>query len=128
MAIFLSACAFAVAVVALLVSMIVASVSTRRRRTPTTPPPLALPEPPTTPPILLTFEAGAEVRGPYNLPSFGQPTLETYDSADYEIPLVCPGCHRSLTDGERFYFIPLLDQPPGSALGVCALCYGKAVS
>lgn len=89
---------------------------------------LDLPVPPSSPPILLSPEPGAGLKGPYNIPTFGSPVLEIYMAADYEIPLVCiGGCHKKFADGEKFYFIPLPDQSPGSGLGLCTLCYGKAI-
>lgn len=68
-----------------------------------------------------------QVVGPFSLPSFGRPTLETYHVADYIDPLKCSqDCGRELHEGERFYSIPI-DEPKNGVVAVCLPCYGKAI-
>lgn len=125
----------AIVSMAISVTAVLVAVSTvgipwlKRRRQKSTPiTPVVFPAPPTAAPLLLSSEPGTEMRGPFYLPAFGLPVLETYAAHEYETALQCSQCHRPFEDGEGFYSIPLIDQPPGSVLGVCALCYGKAVS
>lgn len=123
--------AMAVSIACLLGSVTVVTVPwwrKRRHRTVASAPAVVFPAPPPTPPLLLSPEPGTEIKGPYYVPNFGMPILEVYSASDYAEPLICPDCKKSFEDGQRFYFIPISDQAPGSGLGVHAYCYGKAVS
>jgi hypothetical protein len=55
------------------------------------------------------------------LPSFGEPKLKRYNPLEYEVPLVCPTCKKTLVAKENFYEIPVTNEP-GTVVAVHLRC------
>jgi hypothetical protein len=96
-------------------------------------PPVSLPELDASPaplpqrPLVLSVTPGAPKHGPYILPSLGAFAITDYHVQDYDEPLRCCTCGREFVEDESFWSIDIPDYPDG-LLGVCTLCYGKAIA
>lgn len=78
-------------------------------------------------PLVLSVTPGAPKHGPYTIPSLGEYAITQYHVRDYDKPLHCCTCGREFVEDENFWSIAIPDYSD-ALLGVCVLCYGKAIA
>jgi hypothetical protein len=59
-------------------------------------------------------------------PVFGETEHLTYDPEDYEGPLICQSCKRSLVKGETFWAVSLPEEGDGVFIPICDKCEAKS--
>jgi hypothetical protein len=71
--------------------------------------------------------SGGTIRPTANLkPVFGETEHLAYDPEDYEEPLICQPCKRSLVKGETFWTVALPEEGEGVFIPICDECEAKS--